>query len=78
MTVGDSALYILAIFVIRTLFFSPSTLKKLSFSQKLSKASLSFTSTMAESSSGKIPTRRRTASRASQPSTTPRTAFIEG
>ena len=33
---------------------------------------------MVESSRRKIPTRRRTASRASQPSTAPRTASIEG
>ena len=66
--------------VARTLF-SHSKLKNISFSQnsqKTLKASLSFTSTMAEPSRRKIPTRRRTASRAPQPSTTPRTASIEG
>jgi len=58
-------------------FLTFNTQEPLIFSKTV-KASFSFTSTMAEPSRRKIPTRRRTASRAPQPSTTPRTASIEG
>jgi len=79
MVVGETSLYS-PFWSLEHSFLTFNTQEPLLFSKfpKTLKVSLSFTSTMAEPFRRKIPTRRRTTSCAPQPSTAPKTAFIEG